>query len=252
MNKITKQITIDDITVSVEIRDRGTDTTWIFLHGWESNKRVWKAIVSNLHETTVTVDLPGFGASSELSRPWTITDYSEAIQKLVDTLDVGSVILVGHSFGGQIAARIAASNPSWLHKLVLVGAAVVRDPEPKLLSSVGSILSPLFTLPGLKQLRPKIYNLIGADMPPEEENLKQTMRNILREDQTDSLTSISVPTKIIWGNDDGDAPTKNSEKVLSKISDASLSILEGGHYVFIDAPERFQQELTSFHNKLQS
>lgn len=252
MHKTTKKITIDDITVAVEMRDRGTDTAWVFLHGWEGNKQVWRHVTSNLNETTVTVDLPGFGVSSDLSEPWTIADYSETIQRLIDVLGVSSVILVGHSFGGQIATRIAADQPSWLHKLVLVGAAVVRDTEPKLLSSVGSILSPLFTLPGFKQLRPKIYDLIGADLPPEDENLKQTMRNILREDQTDSLASINVPTKIIWGSDDDDAPTQNSEEVLNNISGASLSILEGGHYIFIDAPEMFQQELTSFHNKLQS
>lgn len=252
MHKTTKQITIDDISIAVEIRDRGTETVWVFLHGWGSSKEVWQNVAQNLNQTTVTIDLPGFGSSGDLSKPWTTADYSEAIQKLIDALGFSSVILVGHSFGGQVATHVAADQPGWLKGLVLVGAAVVRDEKPKLLSTVGSIVSPLFQLPGLKALRPHIYNLIGADMPPKDDSLKQTMRNILREDQTDRLAAINVPTNIIWGSDDTDVPTQNSKEVLDEIPDASLSVLEGGHYIFIDAPKAFQEELIDFHNKLQS
>lgn len=252
MRKTTKQITIEDISISVEVRDRESETAWVFLHGWGSNKEVWRNVAQNLNQTIVTIDLPGFGSSDDLSKPWTIADYSEAVRTLISSLDHNSVLLVGHSFGGQIAVDIAADQPNWLAGLVLVGAAVVRDEEPKLLSAIGSILSPLFQLPGIKSLRPHIYNLIGADLPPEDDNLKQTMRTILREDQTDQLALIDVPTQIIWGSDDSDAPTENSEELLGKLSQANLSLLDGGHFIFIDAPDMFQQELINFHNQLQS
>ena len=252
MRKTTKKTTVNGQSVAIEMRDRATEDVWMFLHGWGGKKEVFQRVAQTLSASTVTVDLPGFGESDDLDQPWSVADYTRTIQALIKQLNLDSVVLVGHSFGGQIAADIAADRLEWLKGLVLVGAAVVRQEEPKLLSAIGSFVSPLFQLPGLKSLRPKIYDLIGADMPPEDENLKQTMRTILREDQTEALKNIQTPTLIIWGSQDADAPTRHSEQVTNLIDQARLSILDGGHHIFIDASDAFIDELTSFHNTLQS
>jgi len=249
MHKTTKQITVNGTSIAVEIQGESTDTVWVFLHGWGSSKEVWGQVTADSPTTTVLVDLPGFGSSGDLSQPWNIDDYNQAITKLIEKLAFKEVVLVGHSFGGQIAASIAADQPKWLDGLILVGAAVVRSREPKLLSSVGSMLSPIFQLPLIQTLRPLIYKLIGADIPPDNENLKQTMRNILRQDQTDKLAQIQSPTLVIWGDKDNDTSFAEAKTAVSQIEDVTVSMLDGGHYIFIDAPKAFTNELADFRKK---
>jgi pimeloyl-ACP methyl ester carboxylesterase len=244
MNKTTKQIIIDDTGISVEIRGSETDTVWVFLHGWGSKKEVWTQVVKDFPATTALIDLPGFGGSDDVSEPWNTETYSQTITKLIKKLEFQNVVLAGHSFGGQIAASIAADRPEWLDGLVLVGAAVVRSKKPKLLSSVGSFVSPLFQLPVVNKLRPFIYRLIGADVPPDDENLKQTMR------QTDKLPKIQVPTLVIWGDDDNDTSFQEAKLAVSSISNLTVSVLDGGHYIFIDARNAFKNKLLEFQEKL--
>lgn len=248
MRKTTKSIRTEDREVSVTITDRNSEVVWVFLHGWGGQKEVWRQITEQLEQSTVSIDLPGFGASDDLHEPWTVQDYSRAVTGVIDKLSLKSVVLVGHSFGGQIAVNIAADQPGWLTGLVLVSAAAVRSEQPKTLSAIGSVLSPLFQLPVLRRLRPALYHLIGADVPPKNDNLKRTMRNILREDQTDKLSSVSAPTQILWGDQDTAAPTSQSDTLHKQIPDASVTILEGGHFIFIDQPEVFVKELQLFND----
>lgn len=250
MNKKTTTVTMNGYRVSVEIRDRNSDTAWVFLHGWASRKEVWQQVAKRFSATTATVDLPGFGQSDMLKEPWNTAYYSRSINALINKLGFSSVVLVGHSFGGQVAAHVASQQPNWLKGLVLVGAAIVREQEPKALSAIGNFLSPLFRLPLLRRLRPALYQLIGADMPPKDLNLRKTMQTVLREDQTDRLSAITVPVKIIWGDEDDATPTENAKLINSQISNSSVSVLDGGHFIFIDAPKEFRDTLTTFSNEL--
>jgi pimeloyl-ACP methyl ester carboxylesterase len=250
MKQIKKTVTVKGLEIATHIHDRGTDLTWIFLHGWGANKAVWKNIIKRIPYTSIAVDLPGFGQSDDLDSPWSIADYRDVVVELVQQLKKDSVILVGHSFGGQIATGVAAKNPEWISGLVLVDAAVVRSPEPKLLSTLGHWLSPLFQLPGLRRLKGPLYDLIGADRPPENDNLKTTMRTILREDQREQLKQITFPIHIIWGEHDKDAPLAKGRKVKSAAQNATMSVLSGGHHIFLDNSDQFIKELEFYNQKI--
>jgi len=250
MKKTTKTVTAENHDVSLKVRDKDTETVWLFLHGWGASKSVWEQICKQIPFTSVAVDLPGFGQSDDLLEPWSIADYRDAVVEIIQKLDRDKVVLVGHSFGGQIATAVAAKNPERISGLVLVDAAVVRSPEPKLLSWLGHWLSPLFRLPGLQAMKGPLYDLIGADRPPENDNLKITMRTILREDQREQLKQITVPIHIIWGEYDKDAPLVKGRKVKSAANNATMSVLSGGHHIFLDNPDRFIEELRAYNQKI--
>ena len=250
MKQTKKTVTVMGLEIATHIRDRDTDLTWIFLHGWGANKAVWKNIIKRIPYTSIVIDLPGFGRSDNLSEPWSIVDYRDAVFKIVQKLQKDNTVLVGHSFGGQIATAVAAKNPEWISGLVLVDAAVVRSLEPKLLSTLGHWLSPLFQLPGLRRLKGPLYDCIGADRPPENENLQKTMQTILREDQTQKLSDISIPVHIIWGKEDTKTPPKHAEIIANKLPKATHTVLDGGHHVFIDSPDEFLDELSMFKQQL--
>lgn len=220
--------------------------TVVFIHGWGSDHRVWSQQVSACRFATLTMDLPGFGRSAIPTRSLTVDDYADVVASVIEENQLEDVILVGHSFGGQITTALAAQQPEWLSGVVLVGSASLRETEPPFLSKVGEKLSPLFNLPLLRKLRPLVYKMIGADVPPENDAMRETMRKILRDDQRHLLSEITVPVQLIWGSQDKSTPLTEGELIAQKIPNSALTVLNGGHYIFLDQPTAFNDVLMSF------
>jgi len=103
----------------------GSGPSMILLHG--SDKRedwsVWKPLL-RLGDTfsLIIPDLVGFGRSS---RPAETPDYvaqANVLHELVDKLSVPKVILVGRSWGGQVALEFAANWPDRVASMVLISS----------------------------------------------------------------------------------------------------------------------------------
>ena len=86
----------------------GSGTPWVLaLHGWRRDHRDFAATLDGID--ALAVDLPGFGATPEPDRPWGSADYAEAVAPLLDEVQQ-PVVLLGHSFGGRVAAHLAARH----------------------------------------------------------------------------------------------------------------------------------------------
>ncbi len=74
--------------------------------------------------TVINLDLPGFGESEEPPRVWSVDDYVDFLQELLDHLQITHVSFIAHSFGARIALRYAYRFP--VEKMVLTGAAGIQ------------------------------------------------------------------------------------------------------------------------------
>ena len=249
MKTLTKHINTMAGNVFVSFRparNSRTDITLVFVHGWGSSHDVWQETVRCSQPAALCIDLPGFGQSSVPNKPLSIDDYADVLSEIIVMSELTKVVLVGHSFGGQVATAVAARQPQWLSGLVLVGAASLRETDPPLLSRLGAKLSPVLQLPVVRNLRPLLYRLIGADLPPEDSVMRETMRGILRDDQRGKLSEITVPTQVIWGSTDRSTPLTEGEEIARRLPRSILTVLDGGHYIFLDQPTAFIDTIHSF------
>src|SRR3990167_11433616 len=95
--------------------------TLLFLHGWGSNSTLWFKTIGPLSEkgyTMYCLDLPGFGNSQNPQSSFFLQDYSYAVMEFIEKLELIDVVLIGHSFGGKTAIKLAAENPEFLKSLV--------------------------------------------------------------------------------------------------------------------------------------
>ncbi len=100
-------------------RTVGEGPAVIFLHGLLGNSRSWVkqfAPFSQSHRV-VAWDAPGFGGS-DVTEP-SVDLFADALGGLMDALACRSAVLVGHSMGGVVAARLAAARPALVSGLVL-------------------------------------------------------------------------------------------------------------------------------------
>jgi lipase len=98
------------------------------VHGLTGHGRRWHTLVTrHLPEFAVVApDLIGHGRSP-WAAPWSIDANVDALAGLLDADADGSVVVVGHSFGGAVALNLAAARPDLVAALVLLDPAVGLD-----------------------------------------------------------------------------------------------------------------------------
>lgn len=231
---------------------RAGNLSLLFLHGWRSSAEVWRAIAKALESENVelyALDFPGFGESPKPPRDFTLQDYTDLVAGFIQKLELKSVVLIGHSFGGRVAIKLAATKPSLVAKLVLIDSAgLVLNPNKKrMMNMIAKAAKPFFKPSFMQKFRKTIYQTIGAEDYMATPDLRGTFINVVNEDLSEYLGQIRQETLIIWGEKDTDTPLEFAQIMKDKIKHSRLVIFEGaGHFSFLDRPKEFAGELKKF------
>ncbi len=247
---IPKQIALrDQLVTYYPWHDGGKAMpTLLFLHGWRSEGRVWEQVIAQLvgkDFSLIGVDLPGFGKSEIPKKAFSISDYADIVLDLIKKLDLQNVILVGHSFGGRIAIKLASEN-SHFSKVVLVDSGGFKTSHT-LKKVLAKVVKPLFAPDFMKPLRARIYKKMGAEDYVVLPEMQKTFSAVIGEDLSLCLPRIKIPTLILWGENDFDTPVSFAERLHFGIVGSELHVIKNaGHYSFLDQPKEFCDRLTSF------
>lgn len=108
--------------------EAGRGEPMILIHGWVCWGAYWKHMIPLLSKKfhVYAVDLPGHGMSDRTSDDSVRYDTASQARRIIafmDTAGIAKASLVGHSMGGEIAARAALLAPGSVKNLVLVCAA---------------------------------------------------------------------------------------------------------------------------------
>lgn len=236
-----KNMIIEGVLVRYLEWKGGSETPLLFLHGWRQQASIWKPIISKLHKENRSVwalNLPGFGGSEPLQKQQVmLSDYARCVVEFLKSVKHESVVVIGHSFGGRIAIKLAAEHQAIVKKLILIGShGFVDDSLAKKIKNVlAKVIKPLFMFSTMQPLRRKMYKIIGAEDYVATPNLRKTFINIINEDVGSLLPLISQKTLLIWGENDTETPLAFGEKMQSKIPNSKLiKIPNSGHYPFLD------------------
>lgn len=220
----------------------------VILHGWGQSAALWKPIAEKLSRFGVVEawNLPGFGNEPLVSEAWGVPEYAAWVEARCTSMNE-KVVLIGHSFGGRIAAEIASHQPTWLLAILLVGAPCLYRPsiQVKAKATVARVVKPFIP----QFLR---FKLITQDLrDAEAAGLGRMFKRVVQFDQTNQLQKITVPTLLLWGEQDDAAPMRLALEMHELISSSELVVLPNiGHNAHIDNPmltygaiERFLETL---------
>ncbi|MFA6376817.1 MAG: alpha/beta hydrolase, partial [Candidatus Paceibacterota bacterium] len=101
----------------------------LVLHGWGIGSGSWVGVAEGLARDgfgVVCPDMSGFGKSQEPEKPWKVDDYVKFVEDFAAQLGLEKFYLLGHSFGGGVAAVYAAKHPDKMEKMVLCDSAIIR------------------------------------------------------------------------------------------------------------------------------
>lgn len=215
----------------------GEGKPFLILHGWGSNSERWIPVAEKISQKGLKVivpDLPGFGKSGALSMPWDINKYINWIEGFVKELNLEDFYLLGHSFGGALASKMAVKYAQEVKKLFLVSAACVREKTAKksFFKKISKITKLFYFLPYYSFFRKAVYKFIirRSDYVYVEGIMKETYLNVVSEDLSFHLPFIKVPTVIIWGDKDESTPLEDGYFINRQIKNSKLIIIPGANH----------------------
>lgn len=210
----------------------------VCLHGWGGSKESFTELREALKDTPITIltpDLPGFGEEPEPKKPWTVDHYAGWTSGYIQHNVKGPFMLLGHSHGGRIAIKLAAMQELHIERLILCAAAGIRHPRhfKRILGlTLAKSGKALLAVPGLKGLQPMakklLYKLVRVhDYEVASPVMRQTLINVSKEDLRPLLGTITIPTDLFWGKDDGMTPFSDALIMEKEIPHAVLHAFEG-------------------------
>jgi len=252
-----RRVSVWQKKVSPNIKVAGSGSPVVFLHG--AGGLVWDEFLDKLAErhTVYAPEHPGTTegdpeAIAQIDNLWDLVLY---YYELLDALGLKSAPVIGHSFGGMVAAELAASNPERVSKLVLIAPIglwredtpipnwmtitpasdlpkyLLRDPE-------GPIAQQMFGTPDPEGMIRMIWSMgcTGKFVwPIPDKGLKKRIHRI------------QAPTLVVWGKDDRLVPPAYAQEFVSRIPGSRIEwIAEAGHLPTVEQPARLLAAVEAF------
>ena len=230
-------------------REWGDGIPLLFLHGFMATHANWWPLMQGLggEYRCIALDLLGFGQSSQPALRYDIGAEVEFVRGFVQTLGLSAPVLVGHSFGGWVAAAYAVRYP--LRGLVLLAPAGIRDDSfvkryrhlrPLLWESawVDWLLRAITPLARWWHWEDKLAQLLWLrgslrQQPVARQFLRQRLRPQAAVDTVERyLKHIQAPTLVVAAEQDDTIPLWHCQTYAEGIPGAQLKILpSAGHAI---------------------
>lgn len=254
---------IDDIQLAYD--DVGVGHAVVLIHGYPFNRSLWTEQIEALTSRfrVVTPDLRGFGESDSSDGPVTMNRMAQDVAELMDQLGIEQAVIGGLSMGGYVALAFVKQFPSRVKALVLADTRAQADTEEgkqtrhqqaeKALSEgmagIADAMLPKLLTPDTVSKRPEVVKRVRDMMlRTKPQGAASALLGMAeRDDHSEFISTIRVPTMIVVGREDALTPLADSEKMQSKIAPSRLVVIENaGHVSNLEQTEQFNFALIRF------
>lgn len=255
--------TVDVAGFRLAYRRAGRGHPLLLFHGGLGDSREWRRQLDGLAADcdVIAVDAPGCGGSADPVRDLSLADYADLMAGFCTALGVRHPDVGGSSFGSVCALVLHRYHPGLARSLLLASAYAgwagslpaeeiarrkrwaaglfdrpVEEWAPDFLASVYSPgTDPSLVAEALSAVRESRAASLHLLQPLADADLR------------DVLPTITVPTLLLYGEDDQRAPTTVAAAMHEAIPGSRLEVLPGvGHGAAQEAPETFNRVVREF------
>jgi pimeloyl-ACP methyl ester carboxylesterase len=244
--------------VDLEVVRRGNGRAILFLHGFhplDPDSRFLKLLARQA--AVLAPSHPGFGASARPDDFETVYDLVHLYREFLDGLPDSKVTLVGASFGGWLAAEIAASCPHRLDHLVLIDAVGIKLGDRE----TPDVLDVFNTHPDT--VRRRSWHDPERSAPDFNAMSDEALTRHARDWETLCLYGwepymynphlkrwlggIALPTLVLWGASDGVVSPDYGRGFAALIPNARFALIgAAGHHPEIEQPDALADRIIDF------
>lgn len=221
--------------ISLYYQEKGSGTPFVLLHGNGEDGDYFKYQIDYFSNNyrMIAVDTRGHGNSPRGDAPFTMNQFVEDLNNLLEKLKLSKVILLGFSDGANIAMKFAIKYPDKVKVLILNGGnlntkGVKRTTQ--IFIELGYRITKIFS----KKSEGAKRNMELLGLMVNEPNIK-----------IEEIHSIQIPTLVIAGKNDM-IKESHTKEIAENIPNAKLSILKGNHFIANEKSDAFNQEVEGF------
>ena len=251
--------------LQAEVHRGGSGDPVVFLHaagGVQPGDPLLDFLASS--RSLIAPVAPGFNDLEELEDIRDVHDLALFYDDLFDTLGLDGVPVIGHSFGGMIAAELAAHVPHRVSKLVLIApVGIWNDNYPMAdlfatpLTEINELMWGDLDSPAAQMAQAVFAN---ADMQHADQMMEMLLaiargftatakfmwplpdKGLVRR-----LHRVKADTLILWGSKDKLIPAQYADDFAKAIDRSRVEILDGaGHMVPLERPDEVQNLIDKF------
>ena len=240
--------------------------TIVLLHAFPLDHRMWAAQAEYLRGqgfTVVTPDLPGFGGTALLEGP---PDLVAVAQHVIDHLPPGPVVVGGLSLGGYVTMAMLRLGVPNLVGAMLCDTKATADPEAGRANRLGLAdrLEAAGEDAGQVFRDALLHNLLGDTTRAERPLVQAQVAEWL--DQADPITgawymramaarpasldvlaALTVPTLVLWGDEDLLSPPADHHAMVDALREArAVELAEAGHLTSVESPQATATAIEAF------
>jgi pimeloyl-ACP methyl ester carboxylesterase len=226
----------------------------------------WRLVLPALAENfrVLAPDMVGFGFSERPTNiEYGVQTWADQVVGLMDTLELPTAHLVGNSFGGAIALRIATQHPDRVGKLVLMGSMGVPFPITEGLERVWGyepsfenmrrvldvfaysrdlVNDELAEVRYRSSIQPGFQEAFAAMFPSPRQRWVEAMCT-----PEDDIRRLPHRTLIVHGREDRVIPVQTSVRLMELIDNADLCVFSHcGHWSMIERTADFNRNVSEF------
>jgi pimeloyl-ACP methyl ester carboxylesterase len=240
----------------------GSGEPIVLLHGLGGSTANWVELIPALVERfrVVSLDLPGHAGSAPLPRGAGIRDFADVVAGVLEREGTGSALVAGHSFGGQLALRLAHGRPELVRGLLLVSPAGIRTTKRGVRAVVvaATVVRPgRFVAPFRHRYASRVWYRRAIFRPwfvsdpvslppraarglldamPEHTNTVIAGRAMLADDPRLELEAIACPVVVLWGARDAQLPLEDAFEYARRLRATLRLVADCGHLVIVERP----------------
>ena len=237
----------------LRVATHGTGTPVVFLHGLFGLNEHWLGALRHFgHQVRCELveipllDLPGDDCS--------ICGATALIIRLLDSVIGVPAVLLGNSFGGHVALRVALERPDLVSGLVLAGASGISE---------NNGIHDFTTRPTRAWIRTRLAELFhdpvhirddeierlhdAVNHRPNTRALLRLSRSVRQDHLGARLGGVRAPSLLLWGRQDRITPPEVARQFAAGLPGSRIAWIDDcGHAPMIEQPRRFAQEVLAF------
>lgn len=164
-------------------------------------------------------DLPGYGRSGDPARLLSIPELATSVHRILDTLEIDRVVLLGNSMGCPVGIEAAHQRPDRIERVVLVSPAGGAQNQP-LIRGIGQLaLDSVREKPSMARVAVRDYLRFGVF------NAWRLFGDLVRYPSLDRLLAMPVPTLAVLGSRDPLMPATERARTIARLLPAHMDLV---------------------------
>lgn len=250
----------------------GSGPSVLLVHGLGGAASNWVELAPKLAQSArvIVPDLPGHGRSSPLAAAPNLSAFADRVAGVLERESVDGAAIVGHSFGGSVALRIAMRHPALAGALVLTGAAGISSSRRAAVYGLRltALLKPGRRIAPYRRriarspfLRTLVFGGWGAADPVAlspgaaegflagpawHSDTLSAVLALLREDPRVELHHTACPCLVVWGAHDTQVGVLDAFEYARRLGAPLRVIADCGHLLIGERPDACLDAIESF------